>query len=146
MRIDNNSPVPPGAGHEVHKNQNVQPQKPVDKTSAVKSEATADRVEISEQGQQLLENHRLTASSEQSDRLRKAVNSLSQALLAAGVVDDPIRAEKIAEKVVKNIDEGSGLSEERLKEIHQRLEDDFYDSPQALETIVDRLQDEMNLG
>lgn len=145
MQIDNNSPVPAGAGHEIHKNQNVQPHRPVEKPGVEKPADASDRVEISKEGQQLLET-RFAASGEESDRLGKAVTFLSQTLLAAGVVDDLDKAVKIAERVVKKMDEGSGLNEERLQEIRDRLENDFYKSAQVLETIVERLQDDMNIG
>ena len=160
MRIDNNSPVPPGAGHEIYKNQNVQPEKPVEKQHVEKSQSGTDRVEISAQGQQLLESQRAplrllmnvwtrggaAVPAEESERIKKTMAFLSRTLVDAGVVDDFDKAGKIAEKVMKKVDETHGLNDDRLQDIRDKLKNNFYQSSQVVDTVAERLLDEMDLG
>ena len=146
MRIDQNTPVSPGAGHEIYKSQSVQPQSEVERAAQEKSQSKTDRVEISSEAQRLLESQRVDRRTETAGRENDAVASLSRNLVKAGVVDDPGRAKKIAEKVMTKVEEAHELNENRLQEIREKLENKFYSSQQVAETVAERLQKEMNLG
>jgi hypothetical protein len=145
MRIDQNKPLAPGAGHEIYRSQSVQPQQEVERADQEKSPGTTDRVEISVEAQRLLESQRPAELGGEAGQQNDAVASLTRNLVNAGVVDDSDRARKIAEKVMTKVEESHELNENRLQEIRQKLESNFYSSRQVAETVAERLQEEMNL-
>lgn len=146
MRIDNNKPVSPGSGIELYRNQSIQPQKETEKAVVQQSSGNADRIEISAEAQQLLANQRL-AESDANGAAQKndAVASLSRNLVDAGVVEDSGRAQKIAEKVMTKVEETEQADQSRLEEIREKLDNNFYSSPQVTEKIAERLQEELNI-
>lgn len=146
MQIDNSKPVSPRTGVEVYRSQNLQPPKEAEKSIVQQSKADSDRIEISAEAQELLANQRLAAneangSAPQAD----SAAALSRSLLSAGVVDDSDRAQKIAEKVMTKVDETEQAKQSRLEEIREKVDSNFYSSPQVTEKIAERLQDELNI-
>ncbi|MDQ7062693.1 MAG: flagellar biosynthesis anti-sigma factor FlgM [candidate division KSB1 bacterium] len=111
------------------------------------SEVKRDIVEISSAAKELLaratQNGRLA---QDSPDLIISKTQIAVSLQKAGLVDDTEKADKISEKVFQRLSEESGLKNDKIERVKERLESGFYDSPQVIEKIAEGLMKDMKFN